>query len=108
MDSIGKITIKKTLTKITEDKVIWILTTALFSAFTIFDTNSYISYILFGITALILVLIIFKNHYKFILPFHRFQSGVLVFAAYCAVTSLWARNSSAAFEKAVTIVEILI
>ena len=108
MDSIAKSTIKKTLTEITEDKVIWILTTALFSAFTIFDTNSYISYILFGITALILVLIIFKNHYKFILPFHRFQSGVLVFAAYCAVTSLWARNSSAAFEKAVTIVEILI
>ena len=108
MDNIGKIAIKRSLTKITEDKVIWILTTALFSAFTIFDTNSYISYILFGLTALIFIIIIFNNHYKFILQFHRFQASVLVFAAYCAVTSFWARNSSAAVEKAVTIVEILI
>ena len=92
----------------TADRIIWGLTLVLFSSFTILDANAYISYILFGVTGLIIVIMAFK--YRFIIPvsFDRFQLSILLFAGYCAASSLWAHNSSAAIEKAVTIFEIMV
>lgn len=98
----------KTENRTTEDKIIWFLTTVLFSSFIILDTNKYISYILLGVTGLIFIIIAFGRQFKFPLVIDRFQIAILSFAIYCALSSIWARNSSAAIEKAVTIFEIMV
>lgn len=90
------------------DRIIWLLTAALFSAFLIFDENTYISYILIGITGMIFVVMAFKYHFKFPISFDKYQYHILVFAFYCAITSLWAMDGSASIGKAITILEIMV
>lgn len=108
MNRVMNISESKTENRTTEDKIIWFLTTVLFSSFIILDTNEYISYILLGVTGLIFLIIAFGRQFKFPLVIDRFQIAILAFAIYCALSSIWARNSSAAIEKAVTIFEIMV
>ena len=44
------------------EKIIWLLVTFLFASFTIFDTNSWISIIILGITFIIFLLDIYQCH----------------------------------------------
>ena len=96
------------MTRTLSDRIIWLLTVILFTAFLIFDQNAYISYILVVITCLIFVVMILKYHFKFPLFFFKYQYHILAFAFYCAMTSIWAINSSASIGKAITILEIMI
>ena len=90
------------------EKLIWLLVTFLFSSFIIFDTKSFISLILIGITVIILLLDIYQNKGKIIFKIESFHILVLFFALFCFTSSLWGIRSGAAIQKGVTIVEILI
>jgi O-antigen ligase len=90
------------------DRLIWLLTTILFCSFLIFETNSYISYILLGITSLIFLIIVFKYQFKFPLAIDEFQRNILYFVVFCGISSIWAIESFAAISKAVTIFEIMV
>jgi O-antigen ligase len=90
------------------DRIIWLLTTVLFSSFVIFDSNVYISYILIGITGLIFIVMTFKYNYKLPISVDTYQYHILVFIAYCAITGLWAKDASASIGKAISVFEIMI
>ena len=90
------------------DKVIWFLTAVLFASFYIMNKNVYGSYVLMGITGLILLMMFMKGRGRIQIQFGAFHWFVLSFAIYAAMTALWARSSANAIEKATTIIEILI
>lgn len=90
------------------DKVIWFLTAVLFASFYIMNKNAYGSYVLMGITGLILLMMFMKGRGRIQIQFGAFHWFVLSFAIYAAMTALWARSSANAIEKATTIIEILI
>lgn len=90
------------------EKVIWLLVTFLFSSFIIFDTKSFISLILLGITLAIFILDICQNKGKTVFKIEAFHVLILFFALYCFISALWGIRSGAAIQKGVTIVEILI
>ena len=90
------------------EKVIWLLVTFLFSSFIIFDTKSFISLILLGITLVIFILDIYQNRGKIVFKIEAFHVLILFFALYCFISALWGIRSGAAIQKGVTIVEILI
>lgn len=96
------------MTRTLSNQIIWLLTVVLFSAFLFFDENIYISYILMGITGLIFIVISFKYHFHFPFFFDKYQFHILIFASYCAMTSLWAIDGSASIGKTITILEIMI
>ena len=90
------------------DKIIWFLTTVLLACFIILDTNTYISYILIGITGLILLVMLFRYRFKLPVTIGTFHYSILAFSAYCAITALWAIDKSAAIDRAITVFEILV
>ncbi len=90
------------------EKLIWGLTTFLFSAFLLFEMNVWISYILLGTSVVIFMLYAIQNGGKIAFSFDRYHAHVLLFALFCILSSLWARNSSDAVTKGITIIEILI
>lgn len=91
------------------DKLIWGLTTGLLVAFLLFETNIWISYILLGISVVIFLLNACRNGGVVPLSFERYHAQVLLFAAFCVCSALWARNSgSDALTKGITVIEILI
>ena len=105
----NSISLRKTLTvESLFDNLIWLLAAALFATFYIMNQNIYGSYIQIGITALILLLMFAKGRGKIYIRFDAFHWFVLGFAAYVAMTALWAQSSSNAVQKATTIVEILL
>lgn len=90
------------------DKIIWLLTTVLLSCFLILSSNEYITYILIGITGLILLMMLFRYNFRFPVTIGRFHYYILAFAVYCGISSIWAINGAASIEKAITIAEILV
>lgn len=90
------------------DKLIWGLTTFLFSSFLLFDLNVWISYILLGISVAIFLLNAFKNRGVVTFSFDRYHAHVLLFAGFCIISSLWARSPSDAVTKGITVIEILV
>lgn len=90
------------------EKIIWCLTVFLFSSFFIFDGNTLISVILFGITMAIFAISACQTHFKIWFPIKPFHIFVMLFLIYCIITSLWAIDSAAAIEKGITIFEILV
>ena len=59
------------------EKVIWLLVTFLFSSFIIFDTKSFISLILLGITLVIFILDIRQNKGKIVFKIEAFHVLIL-------------------------------
>lgn len=59
------------------EKVIWLLVTFLFSSFIIFDTKSFISLILLGITLVIFILDIYQNKGKIVFKIEAFHVLIL-------------------------------
>lgn len=90
------------------EKIIWLLVTFLFASFTIFDTNSWISIILLGITFIIFLLDIYQCHGKIKFKITSFHILILLFCLYCFVSSLWAIRPNQAISKGTTIFEILV
>lgn len=90
------------------DEIIWVLTTFLFSAFLLFDMNVWISYILLGTSVAIFLLYACQNRGIVVFSFDRYHAHVLMFACFCFISSLWARNFSDALTKGTTVIEILI
>lgn len=80
----------------------------LLACFYIFDENSMISYILFGISVTIFLIEVFLNRGKISLRIEKYHLYVLAFALFCLASSIWAWNRSYAIEKSVTIIEILV
>lgn len=90
------------------ERCIWILTVFLLSSFVIYDTNSWISIILLGVTLAILVADAILGKGKITITFGPFHVHVLLFAFFCYASCLWAWRPAAATGKATTIIEILI
>ena len=90
------------------DKIIWLLTTALFAMFYIGNQNIYGGYIMIGITGLILLFMFIKGNGKIRISFGGFHWWTIAFAAFTFMSSLWAIQASDATTKGVTIIEILI
>lgn len=90
------------------ETIIWILTVALFSSFTIFSLTGGAS-VLFTITFLILGIILLNGKTGQIrFKIGRFQMFVIPFAIYCCLTSIWANNSDAALDAGMAIVKIML
>ena len=90
------------------DNIIWFLTVVLFASFSIWGSNIYISYILFGITLCIFGVTVIKQRGKIVLEFDSFHQHVLAISIFCIISAVWAWNSSNAISKGVTIFEILV
>lgn len=90
------------------DKSIWILTVLLLTSFSVNNNNLNGSAILLGITAIVVILMAYKNQGKIIYNIGPFQIAVAAFAAFSLVSSLWSIQANYAIEKGITIFEILI
>jgi O-antigen ligase len=88
--------------------IIQILMIILVASFYIFEDSSFGSIILLGVTAAIFG--VMAMEYKMKIPFkiEAFHIHILVFAAFCFASSLWAENAGYAVEKGITLIEILI
>ncbi len=95
---------KATLT----EKIIWILTVCLFASFYIFDTKSWVSYLLFVITIVIFFLSVIQNNFRIAFKIEPFHLLILGFSFFCLLSSIWAKNKGAAVEKGITIFELLV
>lgn len=82
----------------TSEKLICLLTTALYACFSIFNTSAWSSLSLLIVTAIILVLQIHRKGLNDIC-FTSFHSSVFLFGVFCLLSSLWALNSQEAIEK---------
>jgi putative O-antigen polymerase len=91
----------------TSEKLICLLTTALYACFSIFNTSAWSSLSLLIVTAIVLVLQIHRKGLNGIC-FTSFHSSVFLFGVFCLLSSLWALNSQEAIEKGTTIMEILV
>lgn len=90
------------------DKVIWGLTTLLFSSFCIYNTSIFGNYILFGITVIVALLLAVKNKGHFPVVIDKFQGKVATFGAFCIISSIWSLSANDAIVKGVTVFEILL
>lgn len=90
------------------EKIIWLLVTFLFASFTIFDTNSWVSIILLGITFVIFILDVYQCHGKLKFKITSFHILILLFSLYCFISSLWAIRPNQAISKGTTVFEILV
>lgn len=90
------------------EKIIWLLTVCLFASFYIFNTKSWISYLLFFITMAIFFLSVLQNNFRIAFKIKPFHLLILGFSFFCLLSSMWAENKGAAIEKAITIFELLV
>lgn len=90
------------------ESLIWILTVALLSSFSIFYAESFGRYILIGVTVLMLLLSAADNNGKIYLHFGMFQLMTGLFAAFVFFSAVWAWNSSDAISKGSTILQIIL
>ena len=90
------------------DKIIWLLTVALFVIFVLFETYTAGRYFYLGITLLILFLSIARNNGGLLLridPFHLY-SGMFIF--YVLFSSAWAMSAEDSISMSITLFLILI
>ncbi len=90
------------------ESLIWILTVALLSSFSIFYAETFGRYILIGVTFLMILLSAADNDGKIYLHFGMFQLMTGLFAAFVFFSAVWAWDSSDAIGMGSTIVQIII
>lgn len=90
------------------ESLIWILTVALLSSFSVFNTETFGRYVLIGVTVLMVLLSAADNDGKIYLHFGMFQLMTGLFAAFVFFSAVWAWNSSDAIIKGSTIVQIIL
>lgn len=90
------------------EKLVWLLTVALFASFSIFDESSWVSIILLGITALIFLIDALQGHGKIRFALESYHKFVLLFCLFCYASSIWAWQPRLAIEKGTTVFEILV
>ncbi len=90
------------------EKIIWVLVTFLFAAFTIFDENAWISIILLATTIGIFCLDVYQGHGKTYFKMEMYHYTVLAFSLFCLLSALWAIRPGNAIQKGITIIEILV
>ncbi len=83
-------------------------TIALFFAFYALNLNVYGSYLLFGLSTLVMLLTALKNHGKITLSFNTYHRLIFQFGVFCLCSAIWAWDSSYSIEKGITILEMLI
>lgn len=90
------------------ESLIWILTVALLSSFSIFYSENFGRYIFIGVTVLMVLLSAADNDGKIYLHFGMFQLMTGVFAAFVFFSAVWAWNSGDAIQKGSTLTQIII
>lgn len=90
------------------ESLIWILTVALLSSFSVFNAETFGRYILIGVTFLMILLSAADNDGKIYLHFGMFQLMTGLFAIFVFFSAVWAWNPSDAIGMGSTIVQIII
>lgn len=90
------------------ESLIWILTVALLSSFSIFYAETFGRYIFIGITVLMLLLSAADNDGKVYFHFGMFQLMTGLFAAFVFLSAVWAWDSGDAIGMGSTITQIII
>lgn len=97
----------KYFTKISYNKIIWILTVCLLAGFIILEKYSWGKYLLLLFSSLIFIFDNQINRYS-IIPLGPFQLSFGLFIVYSFMTALWALNAFYAIEFSVTLLFIYI
>ncbi len=90
------------------ENLIWVLTVCLVASFYIFEASLWGGAVLFAVTIAVFLLDELQKCGKVRIRFEKYFFYVLAFVVYCLLSALWAWNGVYAFEKAFTIVKILV
>ena len=90
------------------DRVSWLLLLVMCSSFLIYNTSQFSTLSVAVCCGLLLIVMAIQNQGYIRIEITAFHGMVILFAAFCFVSSLWAVNGAESRSKAITIVEILI
>ena len=90
------------------DRVSWLLLLVMCSSFLIYNTSQFSTLSVAEGCGLLLIVMAIQNQGYIRIEITAFHGMVILFAAFCFASSLWAVNGSESRSKAITIVEILI
>lgn len=90
------------------DKVSWVLLLVMCSSFLIYDTSQLSTISVATCCGLLLCIMVLRNRGRIRVPITLFHVMVMLFALFCFVSSLWAKNGAESRSKAISILEILI
>ena len=90
------------------DRVSWLLLLVMCSSFLIYNTSQFSTLSVAVCCGLLLIVMAIQNQGYIRREITAFHGMVILFAAFCFVSSLWAVNGAESRSKAITIVEILI
>lgn len=90
------------------ERLIWLITTIMFSSFFIFYAYSFGSIVIAGEALVLLLLISIPARGKVRIRWTRLHSYLLAFALFCMASSIWAIQRSNAITMGITIFEIFV
>ena len=90
------------------DRASWLLLLMMCSSFLIYNTSQLSTISVAVYCGLLLCIMVIRNQGCIQAPITIFHVTVILFSAFCFISSLWAANSAESRSKAVTIIEILV
>lgn len=90
------------------DRLSWLLLLLMCSSFLIYNTSQLSTISVAACCGLLFVTMAIRNNGRICIRITKFHGMIILFATFCFVSSLWAKNGTEARSKAITIIEILL
>ena len=90
------------------DRLSWLLLLLMCSSFLIYNTSQLSTISVAACCGLLFVTMAIRNNGRICIRITKFHGMIILFATFCFVSSLWAKNGTEARSKAITIIEILV
>lgn len=92
----------------TSEKLIWLLTVFILTAYIIFETYTWGRYAYFGASVAVALLCAYLNKGRITIRLGAFHGFMLLFSGYCFLSSLWALDASNSTQMGKTVFQILV
>ena len=90
------------------DRLSWLLLLLMCSSFLIYNTSQLSTISVAACCGLLFVTMAIRNNGRICIRITKFHGMIILFATFCFVSSLWAKNGTEARSKAIAIIEILL